>query len=322
MRIPYTATNFPVTLAATLSSNHQITITWTDLVWAAITAGKPGASYLLAHGWHSLADLVVRTHTVYANLYQRGHSCERSTLYNSLDPSEKSATSYFLGMTMAKLFAARLFDTPWLFHVSLASTNGEIIKFKQGTKSQPDLIGLTTNGDWIVIEAKGRTNGVDLVALGKAKHQTRMIRQINGAAPQLRIALQAYFDTSLSVRLDDPDDNEPEALDVNIDLDSAFFRYYALASAVTSQPVDVREIRGRKYATRFDLDSGITIGLETTVLERISEGNFQEVRAGLRKFDAIGTQLTNDSSIYPDGLFIALDGRWSPELMGREPEAR
>jgi hypothetical protein len=322
MRIPYAATNFPAGLAATLSSNPHITVTWTDLVWAAVTAGKPGSSYLLAHGWHSLADLVVRTHTVYANLRQRLHYCERSMLYDSLDPSEKSATSYFLGMTMAKLFAAQLFDTPWLFHVSLASSNGTLIKFKRGTKSQPDLIGQKANGDWIVIEAKGRTNGLDLVALGKAKDQTRMIRQINGVTPQLRIALQTYFDADLSVRLDDPEDSDPDSTDIELDLDAAFLRYYALASAVTKQTTDVREVRGRKYVTRFDLDSGITIGLETRILERIAQGNFQGVRAELKNFDAVGTETTGALSTYPDGLFIALDERWSPELMAREPEAR
>jgi len=58
---------------------------------------------------------------MYANLRQRGQQIDRSSLYGSLDVTEKSATSYFLGMAMAKLFAAPLFATPWLFHVSMAS---------------------------------------------------------------------------------------------------------------------------------------------------------------------------------------------------------
>ena len=167
MRIPYTASNFPKTSLPSLVGSHTITASWADIVWAAVTAGKPGASHLLAHRWHSLADLVVRSHTIYANLRQRGHYVERSTLYDSLDPTEKGATSYFLGMAMAKLFAVKLLETPWLFHVSLASSTGAAISFKRGSKSQPDLIGQNLVGNWIVVEAKGRTNTFDAAALTK-----------------------------------------------------------------------------------------------------------------------------------------------------------
>jgi hypothetical protein len=322
MRIPYAATNFPPSVASAFPSDPYLEVTWADVVWAAITAGKPGASYLLAHGWHSLADLVVRSHTVYANLRQRWAYCERSSLYDSLDPSEKSATSYFLGMTMAKLFAARLFDTPWLFHVSSASITGTVIAFKHGTKSQPDLIGQSSAGDWIVVEAKGRTNGFDLVALQKAKQQTLMVRQVNGVAPLLRIALQTYFASDLSVRLDDPDEADRDAVDLEVNLDVALLRYYALASAVTRQTTEVREVQGRRYATRFDIDSGITIGLEIPILERIAQGNFQEVRAALKRLPDEELAHPGDTSTYPDGILVALDERWSTERMAREPETR
>ncbi|WP_250504578.1 hypothetical protein [Caballeronia sp. AZ7_KS35] len=142
--------------------NKDLTISWTDIVLAAVTAGKPGALHLLAHRSHSLANLVVRTHALYANLQQREQKLDRSSLYDSLDPTEKGATSYFLGMAMAKLFAAPLFATPWLFHVSMASGLGTTLCFKLGSKSQPDLLGKTTSGEWIIVEAKGRTKGLDL----------------------------------------------------------------------------------------------------------------------------------------------------------------
>jgi hypothetical protein len=322
MRIPYVATNFPTSVATTFPSTPYLEASWTDLVWAAITAGKPGASYLLAHGWHSLADLVVRTHTVYAHLRQRWQYCERSSLYDALDPSEKSATSYFLGMTMAKLFAARFLDTPWLFHVSSASVAGATISFKPGTKSRPDLIGQSSAGNWIVVEAKGRTNGFDAVALQKAKQQTRMIRQVNGAAPLLRVALQAYFNTDLAVRLDDPDDFDPDAVDAEVNIDAAFLRYYALASAVTRQTTEIKEVEGRKYAARFDIDSGVTVGLETTILEQIAQGNFQEIRGALKSLPFSDVSDGANTATYPDGILIELDERWSTGLMAREPHAR
>lgn len=269
-----------------------------------------------------MADVVVRSHTIYANLRQRGVRVDRSSLYDSLDPTEKGATSYFLGMAMAKLFAAELFDTPWLFHVSQATSGGASIAFQRGSKSQPDLIGQSSGGDWIVVEAKGRTNGLDSKALTKAKLQTSMIRTINGVAPSLRVALQVYFDDQLRVRIDDPSDPKPEALEVQLDLDSALARYYSVATAITAKNPTRERVRDREFVTRIDDDSGVTIGLQASILESVAAGKFQQIREDSRRVNDRVTEVGERATIYPDGLFVRLDDRWSPEFMSLEPEAR
>lgn len=323
MYIPYKATNFPAKSPPSLVGQHRLTATWTDIVWSAITAGKPGASHLLAHRWHSLADMVVRTHTVYANLRQRGMYLDRSSLYDSLDPTEKSATSYFLGMAMAKLFAAEFFTTPWLFHVSQATASGKKISFKEGSKSQPDLIGQKTSSDWIVVEAKGRTNGLDAGALRKAKGQTEMIRTINGVSPSLRVALQVYFkDRQMRVHIDDPEGAEPEALDVQLDLDSAFAQYYSMAQAITAKSQAREMVGDREFATRIDEDSGVTIGLQASILESVSAGKFQQIREDRTRVPERIAMVDGTSTVYPDGLLIRLDSRWSSQFMNLEPEVR
>lgn len=322
MHIPYIASNFPVGSNANLIGSNNLTITWTDVVWSAVTAGKPGASHLLAHNWHSLADLVVRSHTIYANLKQSGHHIDRSTLYDSLDPTEKGATSYFLGMTMAKLFAEKLFNTPWLFHVSHASANGAAISFKRGSKSQPDLIGQNSSGDWIVIEAKGRTNYLDLTALSKAKKQTEMIRSVNGSQPILRVALQAYFDNRLSVRIDDPSESKPEALDIQLDMDAAMARYYAIANAMTAKNATTEKFGNHEYLTYFDEDSGITIGVEVPLSKSVSSGKFEQVRTSRNRLNLSNIALDANAAVYADGLFIKLDNRWSKDFMTLDPGAR
>lgn len=266
--------------------------------------------------------MVVRTHTIYANLRQRGLYVDRSSLYESLDPTEKGATSYFLGMAMAKLFAAELFATPWLFHVSQASADGTMISFKRGTKSQPDLIGQRTTGDWIVVEAKGRTNGLDASALAKAKLQTAMIRTINGAQPSLRVALQVYFGGRMTVRIDDPSDAKPEALEVKLDVNSALARYYSLAQAITARTSKTEFVHDQEFVTCIDEDSGVTIGLQSEILEIVSAGKLEQVRANRSRLSERVTKIDENSAIYPDGLFVRLDARWSPQFMKREPEAR
>ena len=117
--IAYVATNFGRHWGPALSGSGSLTVSWQELVWAAITVGKPGVAYLLAHGWHSVSDIVVRAHTVYANLQQNLNEFEKSSLYEESDPSEKRATSYFVGMMMAKIVALRLLNTPRLFHLSM-----------------------------------------------------------------------------------------------------------------------------------------------------------------------------------------------------------
>lgn len=327
MHIPFTSINFNTTVSQTFPSNSQLQVTWRDLVWSAITTGKPERTYLLAHGWHSFAEQIVREFTVYANLRARSSICERSTLYDSLDPTEKGATSYFMGMTMAKLFAMKLFDTPWLFHVSLAKVQKVNIKFKPNTKSQPDLIGQTRTGNWIVVEAKGRTNAFDQDALVKAKTQTRMIRKINGVDPILRIALQAYFDPVLSVYMDDPPEFDVRAWDLKLEMGIAYTRYYAFSAALRNQradTLDTRDISGRKFLTHSDSESGVVIGIDTEVIDIISSNNLEKIETQMLKYSA-NMQVDaaeQDKSIYPDGVLIELDERWSNEQMHREPHQR
>jgi hypothetical protein len=187
-RITYTASNFAGHWGPRLTGMHEIQISWPELIWAAVTIGKPGVSYLLAHGWHSASDIIVRSHTVYANLRQvPSRHIEKSSLYVALDPTEKGATSYFIGMMAAKIVAARLLDTPWLFHLSMFHTLGGHTTLLG--KSQPDLVGLNRTRGWVVVEAKGRTNGHSASAALAAKAQTRQLRQINGVSPILRVAV-------------------------------------------------------------------------------------------------------------------------------------
>ena len=292
-------------------------------MWAAVTSGKTQSSDLLAHGWHSLADLVVRSHTIYANLRQGSTGCERSSLYEAQDPSEKGATSYFLGMAMAKLFAGFYFNTQWLFHLSYASSRGIPVAFLPGSSSRPDLIGVTTAGKWIVVEAKGRSGGLDSAALKKAKGQTKMISLVNGNAPILRVALQAYFmGTKLHVSLDDPPERDQSAIDVDIDLPMAMQRYYALAAAVTSLPTKTRTRAGQKFVTRFDRDSGITIGIDRAMLDFVNAGKVEELLKLARNRSIKDRAKNRESSVYPDGLLISLDKRWNSEWMREEPELR
>lgn len=74
-------------------------------VWAAISVGKRQLSHLTLHGLYSLFEMAYRGAMIFANLREGADgNILRSSAYEGLDPSEKGAISYFIGVILAKLF--------------------------------------------------------------------------------------------------------------------------------------------------------------------------------------------------------------------------
>jgi len=96
----------------------------------------------------------------------------------------------FLGMTLAKLFSRRLLSVPWLMHLDVYRQQLQPILLG---RSKPDFVGLNTLYDWIVLEAKGRTNEYEESVLQSAKVQTQQLSTIQGNQPVLRVGSLAYF---------------------------------------------------------------------------------------------------------------------------------
>jgi len=318
--LPYDALNFPSSAPSALHGPGNLGVSWRDLVWAAITVGKPGASHLFMHGWHSISDLLVRTHTVFASLRATGSWLARSTLYDSADPTEKGATSYFLGMAVAKLACSRLLGTPFLFHFSMTGPMGLPIRVRSSL--EPDLLGLLPDGRWIVVEAKGRTNGRDPVALTKAKRQTRAVRSVDGSGPAMRIAAQTYFDPKMRLVLDDPESEDDDSVDVEVNLEATYRRYYSFAYAATHGSNDIRKLKGRSYVFRTIPEAGVQIGISQDVRSLLEQSSILPVELARRLVDTQSPAESDAASTYPDGLAIALNEKWDPELMTREPTDR
>jgi hypothetical protein len=201
-RIPYQATNFSGAFAPLNTNNSDITVIWPQLVWAAITTGKAaGDEY--AYGIYSTLERLHRASMIRAYLMETpSNFIARTMPYQMSDPSEKTSISFYLGMTLAKLFAQVLFDVPRVLHLAVYAPNYQIVV--AAGESRPDLIGLSNSGQWFVFEAKGRSNSFDGGALGTAKEQAQQIQTINNLAPTCSVACQAYFTSVLSFRMDDP----------------------------------------------------------------------------------------------------------------------
>lgn len=281
--------------------------------------GKPGVAFLLAHGWHSLSDLVVRSHTIYANLRESSPFLEQSSLYTGLDPTEKSGVSYFMGMVAAKVLGARLLDTPWLFHVSMIKVLGGAVSLKGN--SQPDLIGLRRNREWVVAEAKGRTWGFSASAMAAAKLQTRQLRNINGQLPALRVAVQASFSPNLEWAIEDPEDFDEDAPDLQFNLEGALEMYYSAPTAAVVGGQS-RRIRQREFLVRELPEVGVTIGIDRNVRDRLQEHSMSAGDKALIQDASPEPRPDGEFQVFADGLAIALDARWAAERMSLDPWVR
>lgn len=113
---------------------------------AALTVGKANFNHVVRYKRYSMFEIIFRVAIIYSNLVQgMVNSLSRSETYDALDPSEKSAISYFLGLAFAKLFADAYLNVPWLMHLDVY--RDRLRPYSVSSGSRPDLVGLDTNGD-------------------------------------------------------------------------------------------------------------------------------------------------------------------------------
>ncbi len=190
------------------TGNHSLPCSWSQIAWAAITVGRNQWKDVVQFQQYSRFEIIYRLAMVFANLRTTRSSARRGRLYSTnafrrLDPSEKSAISYFLGLMIGKLFSESLLETPWVMHLDVY--RNQLMPILVG-RSKPDLVGMNTSGDWLVLESKGRSNSPPNSLIQDAKDQTGQLTQIAGVTPALAVATVGYFDSkgTLRAKIRDP----------------------------------------------------------------------------------------------------------------------
>ena len=117
--IPYFASQFPSNYGPHLSGWNVCQCSLAELVRSAVSVGRASWRHVFQFGISSIFEIGYRGCLIYANLKQDGPHLLRSDAYVALDPSEKSAVSYFLGLTSAKLMSERYLEVPWLMHLDV-----------------------------------------------------------------------------------------------------------------------------------------------------------------------------------------------------------
>jgi hypothetical protein len=129
----------------------------------------------------------------------------RTSAYERLDPSEKSAVSYFLGMTQAKITCEALLGVPRLVHLDAVVA---LLGYPASRLTRPDLLAFdpATMSYTLAVEAKGRSGGWDQKAVCRAKGQACSLPMVVGTSSALRVASLAYFeDHAWRAYLEDPE---------------------------------------------------------------------------------------------------------------------
>ncbi|OZQ68873.1 hypothetical protein CA600_05485 [Paenibacillus sp. VTT E-133280] len=250
---------------------HDLHFGWADVLHAALTVGRKSWDWVMQYSNYSINEMSFRINMIEAFLCVRGNSVVRTPAFANLDPSEKTAISYFLGLVGAKLITHKKFDVPWLMHVDVyvnASAGTDRItikKWREDSNERPDLIGINKRGEWIVTEAKGRQNHVSS-ALDKAKQQTLNLKKIDGEYPVLRFGMLTYFKNEIwTSDLVDPYEFIETAPNLDISKGQFFKDYYAPIFALLKSRGELLELNEDGFYTAQLPNTKLIIGLDSSI---------------------------------------------------------
>ena len=251
---------------------------------------------------------------LFANLRElESRRLTRSAAYDGLDPTEKGAISYFLGMTITKAAVHRLCDVPWLMHLDVY--RADLAAVLSDARSRPDLVGRDQQGRWVVVESKGRTHSYDGRALAKAKHQAGVVTSIDGQVPHLAMGTLVHFDgDALQVHLVDPEPDLKAEVNLPLTSDTFFAGYYRpFRNWLRGEPRRRRVLIGERIFIEAPIEQlDLTVGLDESLLDSPAEK--------LPRIEAISE--SEDVFVGGDGVLVRTGLLWSSSNMQKEPQER
>lgn len=327
-KLNYIAKGFPANFGECLNGRYVIDVPWAELIWAAITVGRKSWENVFQHGYYSLLEIIYRIAILKANLRSAPQGeFIKTDAYKSLDPSEKSAISYFLGLSFAKLITHRLLSVPWLVHLDCVPDLQ--IEMKEDNHTRPDLVGRNLLGEWCVFEAKGRTGRIPKGLVQKAKKQAQMIERINGMAPIIQgISLSYFYSDLLVLHFESSSEIDSDSVDFEIPGGEELFlqSYYQPFVSLIENTMErfretgVVEVRGREInfvnLEAADLDVGLDSQLQDVLASDSRAKNALVSIAYLcsqHREELAQTHLGNNDNTFlgEDGVFVRLGSSWT-----------
>lgn len=320
IRIHYESEKFPA--GTTPNQTTDLSVDWEDILWSALTVGRPNRQVVFQHGIASVYEAIFRMSLIRMALEQQGPSgyrLRRTQAAKTLDPTEKGAVSYFLGMTFCKLFAAKLLHTPWVLHLDVYRP--QLDPVLKG-RSRPDLVGQhESSGEWHSFECKGRQSMPNSEVKEGAKAQAERVVSVNQQACSLHVGAVTYFRGDvLQFYWRDP---EPERRLPGIQvehIDDLWRHHYGPTVGLLwylfgSDPVKVFETPG----TMIRIDSmDIELGLHPKIASPVFSERWDEARSTAQEM----REVFRGSGYQPDGIRIRVGSSWRERFREVFPPAR
>ena len=327
--IPYQSDDFPPSLIQ--HSRPELKVDWSDLLWAALTVGRASWADVWRHGYSSGWEAIFRWSLVKMALEERPWFpyLHATDAFKNMDPSERGAINYFLGMIVCKLFAAKLLDTPWLLHLDVYHSH---LRPELRNGSRPDLVGPRQGplGSWRAFECKGRQRLVQATK-DKAKAQAHGLVSVtwgaNRVACDLHVGAVTHFRRGeLHFYWRDPErESRRDGSDIDLTLPPGAWRYYYAPAVDLIQRAaigDVREepVDRRTHAARLEilLSSGehpvfvnefdIQIGVHHAIAENLANSDWDGAQ---RRAAELTDKLAGIPNVRPDGLIVRAGPSWS-----------
>ena len=317
--IPRIHREFAPELGVQVERQDHLPVTWSEIVHAAVTVGRRGWWDVWQHGWYSALEMLYRTSIIFANLCESpGGSIRKTVAHEWLDSSEKSAISYFVGLTCAKLMAARILGVHWAMHLDVYARHLQSTFTASMRRRRPDLVGLDTSSRWCVLEAKGRTNRVSPETIQNAKEQTRAVRTIRGVEPHVRVASIAHFvNQALYVHFEDPAGADEESFDLDLSKTQFMRDYYRpFTDLVDHNRAESIEISGQRFRVVELPGVDLRVGLSEEMRDTVPDGTGKYL---LPQKTPRPIEESRRIHLGSDGIVIELGETWSPEMMSLEP---
>ncbi len=294
----------------TPSPGGALQLDWNDLLWAAITVGRPNRYYVFKHGRSSRYEALFRTSLVRMAVEESLGSRRfvRTAACKHLDPSEKGAINYFLGLTLCKAFAEKALQVPWMLHLDVFR-NGLNPVLQRNERSRPDLVGQSLDGSWIAFESKGRVSEPDSKTKLKAKDQSKRIVSVLGRSVTGHFAGISYFNKdTLSFYVEDPEPlspDDPTSISIRGETADLLRNYYLpLVDAFFSSQRAVGS-QG-ELAWYRDEETDTQVGIHSKLLALLQREQWAAAGMFCREFRS----LLVSSELHADGVAVKAGPTW------------
>lgn len=281
-----------------------------DVLWGALTVGRPNRLSVYAHGQFSIDEAIYRIGVVRANLRldSPGAYLTHSPAFDALDPTEKGWINFQLGMIFAKIFAAKYLDLPWLMHFKWFASNNAVAMKSGG--STPDFVGENpATGEFHVLEAKGRVSGFSSKTLREAQEQAAQALTVSGQVPVTRVGtlLHRFGKVNLAFACRDPDSDDKPPVELKETLDT-WRNYYQVVWDLHNMEKEQQEALQRLTGLSVRLVDPVADYVGKLMSDKAAD-EWQKARDAIKEWSADqGEAIVRMLSDDPPGRRIFADG--------------